>query len=57
MIKEDLIKAYKNTNSSCKILISGLHTSCNEPNKQNDNCRNCGANSYKNNKCLYCGAK
>jgi hypothetical protein len=25
--------------------------------KGKENCRNCGANSYKNNKCEYCGTK
>ena len=26
-------------------------------NNKKENCRNCGANSYKNNKCEYCGTK
>lgn len=35
---------------------SGLYNFQNKENKK-ENCRNCGANSYKENKCEYCGTK
>lgn len=46
-IKEQFFKRYSGT-GGCGAIIT-------HQNQPQSNCRNCGANSRKNNKCEYCG--
>lgn len=38
----------------CGELFIGYTPSCNDKKNITKNCRNCGANDFKNNKCNYC---